>query len=103
MVSWLSRLQTGRQTQRQLAKNVRRMRDLREKLAIADEQLAALVDDADDLEMRSLVSESTFDSRESREAGAHAASMRRHRDDLRRTLSELEARQDELLDRMNRK
>jgi hypothetical protein len=52
--------------------------------------------------MRSMVSESPFDSQESRQASAHAASMHRHRDDLRRELSELESRQDELLDRMNR-
>ena len=98
MAGWLLRSQT----ERQLAKTVRRVKEVREKLAIAEEQLAALRDDADDLEMRSVVSDSPFDSQESRQASAHAESMRRHRDDLRRTLSELEARQDALLDRMNR-
>ena len=98
MGSWFGRSQT----EKQLAKNVRRIHETREKLAVAEEQLAALQDDAEDLGMRSLVSESPFDSHESRHASAHADSMRRHRDDLRRTLSELEARQDELLDRMNR-
>ncbi len=78
------------------------MSEIREKLVIAEEQLAALREDAEDLETRSMVSESPFDSQESRQAGAHAESMRRHRDDLKRALSDLETRQDELLDRMNR-
>jgi chromosome segregation ATPase len=98
MGNWLGRSQT----EKQLAKTVRRVREIREKLAVAEEQLAALREDAEDLEMRSMVSESPFDSQESRQASAHAASMHRHRDDLRRELSELESRQDELLDRMNR-
>ncbi len=93
--SWLVR--------RRLAQTAQRLRETRAKLAVAEEQLSALEEEAEDQGIRSLVSDSPEYGPESRQASAHAASMRRHRDDLRRTLSDLEQRQDALLDKMTGK
>ena len=56
-----------------------RLRETRRELAIADEQLASLADDADDARLRSLVSETPLAEQEHREASRHAEAMARHR------------------------
>ena len=83
---------------RRLEQNAARLRAARAKLALADEQLAALEDEASNQELRAIVSETPDSAFEFRQASAHAAAMRRHRDDLRREVADLEARQDDLLD-----
>ena len=65
-----------------------------------DEQLAHLVDDAEDLALRALVAETPAASFESNDARKHVDAMRRHRDHVVAEIAELEARQDELLDRL---
>ena len=77
-----------------------RMREIREELRIVEDQLSALVDEADELSLRALVSETPAADFESREAQKHAHAMKRHRDDLVRELAELEIRMNDLLDRM---
>ena len=86
---------------RRLEQNAARLRAARAKLAVAEEQLSALEDEASNHELRALVSETPDAAYEFRQASAHVAAMRRHRDDLRREVVDLEVRQDELLDRLS--
>lgn len=65
-----------------------------------DEQLACLVDMAEDTRLRALVSETPVAGREHQEAQRHADAMARHRGDLLARLQRLERSQDELLDRI---
>lgn len=85
----------------------RRLRDLTERLktvsrdlAVAEEQLDHLATDAEELRMRALVSETPLAEQEHRQAERHAEAMRRHRDELAGEMRQLEASQDELLDRL---
>ncbi|MCH7788464.1 MAG: hypothetical protein IH940_03385 [Acidobacteria bacterium] len=77
-----------------------RVKRLRADLAIAEEQLRQLVDDADDARLRALVSETPGASKEHRSADRHAEAMRRHRDGLVEEIAQLEQQLDELLDAM---
>jgi hypothetical protein len=92
MGSWL--------IQRRLSQVSSRLRALRDELATVDEQLLHLADDADDLAIRALVSETPGSSHESNDARKHAEAMRRHRDHVIAEIGELEARQDRLLDEL---
>ncbi len=86
--------------ERKLTSATTRLRELREELAVAEEQLAALVETADDARLRALVSETPLAGRDLQEAQRHVDAMRRHRGDLARLVDELERSQDELLDRL---
>ena len=77
------------------------LRDLRNDLALADEQLAQLAEEAEDARLRSLVSETPLAEREHREAARHADAMTRHRAEVVTDIARLEAQQDELLDQLN--
>ena len=92
MGSWL--------VQRRLSQVATRLRTLREELAMVDEQLAQLVDDADELALRALVAETPGASFESNDARKHVDAMRRHRDHVVAEIAGLEVRQDELLDQL---
>lgn len=89
-----------RQVERRLTEVGRRIRELREELQVADEQLAHLADAAADARLRSLVSETAVSDREHREAARHADAMRKHRASLADEIVRLEATQDDLLDRL---
>lgn len=86
--------------ERRLFEVAERQRALRAELAVADEQLAALAEAADDARLRALVSETPLAEREHTEAQRHADAMARHRADVLSQLAELERTQDELLDRL---
>ena len=82
----------------------RRIRDVharlvraREELAVLNEQLAVVLDSADEARVRALVSETPLAAREHDEAARHADAMVRARDALHKTVGDLEHRQDELL------
>ncbi|MBA3604507.1 MAG: hypothetical protein M3487_01560 [Actinomycetota bacterium] len=92
MGSWL--------TERRLTQVATRLRALRDELSMIDEQLTHLADDADDLALRALVAETPSASFESNDARKHVDAMRRHRDHVVAEISGLEARQDDLLDRL---
>jgi hypothetical protein len=77
-----------------------RLRTLRDELSVADEQLAALEEAADDLRIKALVSETPMAGREHEEARRHADAMARHRASVLTELGALERTQDELLDRL---
>lgn len=77
-----------------------RLKAVRRDVAVAEEQLAHLADDADEARLRALVSETPLADHEHREAERHAEAMRRHRDALLAEIVQLEASQDDLLDRL---
>jgi chromosome segregation ATPase len=79
-----------------------KLRSLRASLAIADEQLAHLNDEAEEKGLRALVAETPGADLEYREARRHADAMQRHRDSVSAAIAELEARQDQLLDQIAR-
>ncbi|MGH9093229.1 MAG: hypothetical protein ACRDZR_17895 [Acidimicrobiales bacterium] len=69
----------------------------REELAVLDEQLAVVADEAEDARLRSLVSETPLAAHDYAEVRRHADAMARARDALRVSVDELTRRQDELL------
>jgi hypothetical protein len=69
-------------------------------LAVTDEQLAFLDEEAEDARLRAIVAETPMEVATANEAARHADALRRHRDALARTIGELRKEQDELLDRM---
>ena len=86
--------------ERRLAETSERIKQLREELVITDEQLGALADAADDARLRALVSETPLADQEHHEAQRHADAMQRHRAEVLATITQLERRQDDLLDRL---
>lgn len=76
------------------------MKSLRDELTVIDEQLNALADTADDHRLRALMSETPIADREFRDAQRHADAMARHRREVVNQISQLEASQDDLLDRL---
>jgi hypothetical protein len=90
-----------RMIERRLRETGDRLRRLREELRIVDEQLRHLADEADDMGLRALVSETPGADSDYREARRHADAMRAHREQVVASIAELEARQDSLLDRLS--
>lgn len=92
MAAWL--------VERRLSKTASRLKSLRSELAVIDEQLRHLGDDADDQAIRAMVAETAAASHEARDAQRHLEAMRRHRTHVAAEIGELEQRQDELLDQL---
>ena len=86
--------------ERKLSEITDRLRALREEITVADEQLHALAEDADDARLRALVSETPLAEAEHAEAQKHADAMQGHRAKLVEELERLERAQDDLLDRL---
>ncbi|MFL6205317.1 MAG: hypothetical protein ACJ739_08185 [Acidimicrobiales bacterium] len=86
--------------ERRLADVGARLKQLREELAVSDEQLGFLAEAADDARLRSLVSETPVADREHQDAQRHADAMQRHRADVLEQITRLEQTQDDLLDRL---
>ncbi len=89
-----------RSVERKLRGTTTRMRTLHDELSVIDEQLAHLVDDAEDKGLRALVAESPAANVEHREAAEHSEAMADHRRHVVTEIAELEARQDQLLDEL---
>ena len=77
-----------------------RLKRLRAELAVTEEQLVFLEEEAEDARLRSLVSETPLGEAEARDARKHADALTRQRDALLRSIAALVREQDELLDRM---
>ncbi len=92
MASWL--------IERRLSQTVTRLKSLRAELAQIDEQIDVFVSDADDTELRALVSETPGAAFEANDARKHADAMHKHRQHVVASIRELEAKQDELLDKL---
>jgi predicted nucleic acid-binding Zn-ribbon protein len=88
-------------TERRLTQVATRLRSLRAELAMIDEQLVQFTDDADELSLRALMSETPQASHESNEARKHLDTMRKHRAHITAEIAELEQRQDDLLERLS--
>jgi hypothetical protein len=86
--------------ERRLADVGARLKELREELAVSEEQLGHLAEAADDARLRSLVSETPLADREHHEAQRHADAMQRHRAGVIEQITRLEQTQDDLLDRL---
>ncbi|MCZ7525767.1 MAG: hypothetical protein M5U14_04870 [Acidimicrobiia bacterium] len=86
--------------QRRLVDVSERLKRLRADLAVTEEQLAFLEDEADDARLRALVAETPLVEAEARDARRHADALARQRDALRRAVADLVGEQDLLLDRM---
>jgi len=86
--------------QRRLVDVSERLKRLRTELAVTDEQVAFLEDEADDARLRALVAETPLGDVEARDARRHADALARHRDALATSIADLEREQDALLDRM---
>lgn len=77
-----------------------RIRQAQADLAVTDEQLAFLDEEAEDARLRAIVAETPMEVATANEAARHADALRRHRDALLRTIAELRSEQDDLLDRL---
>lgn len=86
--------------ERRLTQVSTRLKSLRAELAVIDEQMVHLGDDADDQAIRALVSETPAASYEARDARRHVDALAKHRAHVLAEIASLEQRQDELLDRM---
>ena len=86
--------------ERRLSEVAEQLKVLRRELAVADEQLAHFVDEADNARLRALSSETPIAEQEHREAQKHADAMRRHRSEVQAEIEQLERAQDDLLDRL---
>jgi hypothetical protein len=86
--------------ERRLSQVSVRLKSLRSELAVIDEQMAHLADDADDQAIRALVSETAGASYEARDARRHVEALAKHRAHVVKEIATLEVRQDELLDRL---
>jgi chromosome segregation ATPase len=86
--------------ERRILEVSKRLRKAREELAVADEQLSALNEVADEARIRSLVSETPLAARESQEAQRNAEAMQGAHDSIVSQVKRLEAELDELLDKL---
>ena len=86
--------------QRRLVDVSERLKRLRTELAVTDEQVSFLEDEADEARLRALVAETPLGDVEARDARRHADALAHHRDTLAGSITELEREQDALLDRM---
>lgn len=86
--------------QRRLASTSSRIRELEIELRVVEDQKAQLVDDADDLSLRALVSETPGAEFEYRQAKKHADVLVKRHSDIKNEIAELRQRLDQLLDRM---
>lgn len=90
----------GRSVESRLRKVGDQIRAARRELAVLDEQIPYLDDDASDAATRAVVSDDRSWGPEARRAGEHVDTYRRERQRLAARIVELERRQDELLDRL---
>ena len=88
--------------EKRLRRNSENLKQLQTELTLLDEQLSALSDDANEKEMRSLVSETPLALHEYRDAQKHVEVLVEHRGFLIRAIAEQTRNQDELLDRLGK-
>jgi hypothetical protein len=86
--------------ERRLTDVSERLKRQRAELAVTEEQLAFLEEEAEEARLRALVAETPLGEAEARDARKHADALARQRDALVRSISALLREQDDLLDRM---
>jgi chromosome segregation ATPase len=92
--------QKATRLERQLRDVSARLKQTREELNIATEQLAVFRDQAEEARVRSLVSETPIAEQEYRENQRHAQVMERHHAELTAQAGRLDDEQSGLLDRL---
>ncbi len=85
---------------RKLAQASSRLRELQEELRVVEDQMSQLVDEADELSLRALVSETPSAEFEYREAKKHADAITKHHTRMMTEIADLESRINDLLDRL---
>ena len=93
---------SSRHVEKRLRRTAASLRGKQEELRIALDQYEALEDDANDKEIRALVSETPLAEHEHRESRRHREAMDRHIVELRLEIVELETEQDRLLDQLRK-
>ena len=86
--------------ERRLADVGAELRRLREEMRVADEELAHFRSDADDAQVRAIVSDDRRAVRDERDARRTVEAIARQRAHLAREIDRLESSQDELLDQL---
>ncbi|NLA37030.1 MAG: hypothetical protein GX868_15285 [Actinobacteria bacterium] len=89
--------------ERRLTSVTRRLKAAREDLAVTEEQLIQVRDEADDAALRAITSDDQSAPLDSNDAARHRDALLRHRADLLDAIAKLETRQDELLDEFNQR
>ena len=92
----------NRLIERKLQRGVLSIARLKEELQIVQDQLDAMSDETQDLEIRSLVAETPLSLHELRDAQRHVHAMQKQKEHLVSAISEVLTRQDELLDKLGR-
>ncbi len=85
---------------KRLASVSKEVSTLRSEIGVLDEQLQQVVDEAEDLRLRSIVSETPQAAKEHRDATKWVASVQRDREMKVTKLGQLELKQDKLLDQL---
>ena len=88
--------------EKRLRRNSETLKQLHVELAVLEEQLEALRDDAREKELRSLVSETPLALHEFRDAQRHVDAIEQQFSHLQTTIREVTNDQDELLDKLGR-
>ena len=87
--------------QRRLVDVSERLKRIRAELAVTEEQVLFLEEEAEHQRLRALVAETPLADAEARDARRQADALGHHRDSLRATVRELVREQDALLDRIS--
>jgi hypothetical protein len=92
----------NRLIERKLQRGVLSIARLKEELQIVQDQLDAMSDETQNLEIRSLVAETPLSLHELRDAQRHVYAMQKQKEHLVSAISDVLTRQDELLDKLGR-
>jgi hypothetical protein len=91
---------TQRLVEKRLRHNLASIKKLNTELALLDEQLEALSDDAREKELRSLVAETPLALHEFRDADKHVQALMVQREHLTKSIASFAEQQDALLDKL---
>ncbi|MDP6323442.1 MAG: hypothetical protein QGF06_05900 [Acidimicrobiales bacterium] len=90
-----------RSVEKRLMEISRRIKQQKEDLLVAEEQLISLSSDADEARIRSLVSETAISDNDRRDSVRQSENMQKYCHKIRNEIQRLEEIQDALLDKMN--
>ncbi|MAT62537.1 MAG: hypothetical protein CL881_01920 [Dehalococcoidia bacterium] len=90
-----------RSAEKRLMEISRRIKQQKEDLLVAEEQLISLTSDADEARIRSLVSETAISDNDRRDSVRQSENMQKYCHKIRNEIQRLEEMQDALLDKMN--
>ena len=90
-----------RSVEKRLMEISRRIKQQKEDLLVAEEQLISLTSEADEARIRSLVSETAISDNDRRDSVRQSENMQKYCHKIRNEIQRLEEIQDALLDKMN--